>query len=87
MLTQLITILNDCATDLLDPLYDALGLSSLILTGGITTAQQHPEILPLHKFVDPVFSQYALYISMVVGVVVIIEKLVLIYIRIRNRNK
>lgn len=87
MLPQLIKILNDCTTDLLDPFYDMLGFGSLILTGGISTAQRHPDIIPLHKFVDPVFSEYALYISMAVGVVVIIEKLILIYLRIRNRNK
>ena len=77
MLANLIEKINGASLDLIDSLANKLGLSSILTSIGLTVSQDGSSI-------PWVFTDYALLISAIGGILFIIEKIIVIYIRIRQ---
>lgn len=80
MLAKFIELSKSINIDALDVFADRVGLTSIFTTVGITVAQD--------MIVTPWgLTDYALVISCIGGSLFIIEKMILIYIRIREARK
>lgn len=78
MIHNIIEKINGASLDLIDSLADKLGLSSIVTSVGITTIVQGGPNVPW------AFTDYVLLISAISGILFIIEKIIVIYIRIRQ---
>ncbi len=83
MLSKITNLISVEALEIIDNIANKLGLASIVTTVGLTTTQEMTEVaenIPWDR-VD-----YALMISMIGGVLYIIEKLIVIYIRYRQKK-
>ena len=77
MLDSLIEKINSASIDFIDSIANKLGLSSILTSVGVTIAQDGTSTVW-------VFTDYVLLISAIGGILFIIEKIIVIYIRIRQ---
>ena len=84
MLNKLTRFFSESSLDVIDRIFNRVGLGSIGTTAGITYAQaaQIQEVATIWGL-----PQYALLISAIGGVLFCIEKIIVIRIRLRNLKK
>ena len=91
MFNSILEKFNIASLDIVDSIADRLGLSSIAVSIGATISQgleKVPEEITTAAVQVPwAATDYALLISGIGGVLFIIEKLIVIYIRIREATK
>ena len=77
MILTIVEKINNMSFEFIDSMADKIGLSSIATSVGVVASQEmsHP---------NWVFADYALLISLIGGSLFIIEKLIVIYLRLRE---
>ena len=83
MLVTIKTILSKDTLELIDPIVNRIGLGSITTTFGIQAAKAQ-EILPPEIATVWGLSEYALAVSIIGGILFVIEKIIVIYHRLKK---
>ena len=89
MISSLLGKINGASLDLVDNVANKLGFGSIITSVGLTVSHKASATEVAQTIINApwVFTDYALLISVIGGVLFIIEKLIVIYIRVREASK
>lgn len=83
MLDYLTKLFNEDHLEVIDKLFNRIGLGSIGTTAGVTYVQAAQEVQEIATIWG--LPQYALLISAIGGVLFCIEKAIVIYFRLKNK--